>query len=177
MAAARLIVACLLQARRGAESWPGRRFGATHIEFGLAAVVLAAVRAAAARSAGGGGLAHAHLTAVLERALRRVRCAQNLDGTEPSRKVVRHGSRCARACGGQDRNLQQAHSAVSIEDDGRAEPCRPPQPRQRSNHAAHCLMSMSTATPFEAGPNTFKDNVKHLHRGQTTSHAPAEAAQ
>lgn len=88
VAAARLIVACLLQARRGDESWPGRRFGATHIEFGLAAVVLAAVRAAAARSAGGGGLAHAHLTAVLERALRRVRCAQNLDGTEPSRKVV-----------------------------------------------------------------------------------------
>ena len=61
--------------------------------------------------------------------------------------------------------------AVSIEDGGRVEPCRAPQPRQRSNRAASCLMSMSTATPFEAGPNTFKDNVKHLHRGQTTEAA------
>ena len=61
--------------------------------------------------------------------------------------------------------------AVSIEDGGRVEPCRAPKPRQRSNRAASCLMSMSTATPFEAGPNTFKDNVKHLHRGQTTEAA------
>ena len=61
--------------------------------------------------------------------------------------------------------------AVSIEDGSRVEPCRAPQPRQRSNRAASCLMSMSTATPFEAGPNTFKDNVKHLHRGQTTAAA------
>eukprot|EP00964_Phaeocystis_antarctica_P085435 scaffold53960_cov63-Phaeocystis_antarctica.AAC.4 len=62
VAAARLVVACL-------------------IELGLATVVLAAVRVFAARPAGSGGLAHAHLAAVLERALRRVRCAQNLDGT------------------------------------------------------------------------------------------------
>ena len=38
------------------------------------------------------------------------------------------------------------------------------------------LVEVCLATPFEAGPNTFKDNVKHLHRGPT-SHAPAEAAQ
>ena len=28
-------------------------------------------------------------------------------------------------------------------------------------------MSTSTAAPFEAGPNTFKDNVKHLRQGRS----------
>ena len=67
----------------------GHRFGATHIELGLAAIVLAAVRGlAAARPAGRGSMAHAHLTAVLERARRRVSRAQNLDSTAPNRKMV-----------------------------------------------------------------------------------------
>ena len=40
--------------------------------------------------------------------------------------------------------------AVSIEDDGRAEPCHVPKMRQSSNRAANRLVAMSTATPFWA---------------------------
>ena len=63
---------------------------------------------------------------------------------------------------GRDRRRTRA---VSIEDGGRAEPCRAPQPRQRSN-PSRCN-AMCTATPFEAGTDTFKDNVKRLRPGRS----------